>query len=162
MHMSGRGGTTVYGLTSQRVALELVNMQFGVEFLGESNLPLRPTCSCSGTTSPRSPGFCRRRGKQPACSPRPESDRLIVSATPDGVIAALPPDAVRVLDTFHFDGARHGHNLKLTADPLLWASAPSTAPLLGFAPDQPAVSSAAAAAFATITPDEILEHRPAL
>jgi hypothetical protein len=156
MRMSGRGGTTVYGLTSQRVALDLVNMQFGVEFLGEPDLPLTTDLFLLRDDVAARSGFLSPRGEAARVFAAAGSDQRIVSATPDGVIAALPPDAVRVLDTFHFDGARHGHNLKLTADPLLWGPAPSAAPPAGFAPDRPAVSSAAAAAFATITAAELL------
>ena len=156
MNVSGPRGTTVYGLTSQRVALELVNMQFGVEFLGESDLPLTTDLFLLRDDVAAKSGFLSPRGEAARVFAAAGADRLIVSATSEGVIAAFPPAGVNVLDTFHFDGARHGHNMKLSADPLMWVSAPSTDPPPGFAADQPAVSAAAAAVFATIAPAEIL------
>jgi hypothetical protein len=40
IHAPGQDNTGIHGVTSQRVALELMNMQFGIEFLGEADLPL--------------------------------------------------------------------------------------------------------------------------
>lgn len=69
---------------------------------------------------------------------------------------ALPSDTRLGLDTFHFDAARHGHNLKLTPDPLLWVSAPPTAPPPTFAAAEAALPSNVAAALAEINPAEVL------
>ncbi|MER9064381.1 M20/M25/M40 family metallo-hydrolase [Mesorhizobium sp. M0698] len=156
MQMFGRGGTVVYGLTSQRVALELVNMRFGVEFLGEPNLPLTTDLYLLRDDVAERSGFLAPAGEAARVFGVAGMEGLMVSATPEGVIAAFPPDAIVELDTFHFDGARHGHNLKLAPDPLLWVTTPSTAPPSGFAPEAPAVIPIAAASLATITPDEIL------
>ena len=156
MQMFGRGGTVVYGLTSQRVALELVNMRFGVEFLGEPNLPLTTDLYLLRDDVAERSGFLSPTGEAARVFGLAGMEGRIVSATPEGVIAAFPPDAIVDLDTFHFDGARHGHNLKLVPDPLLWVTVPSIAPPSWFAPEIPAVTPIAAASLATITPDEIL------
>lgn len=157
MQVSGRGGTTVYGLTSQRVALELVNMRFGVEFLGESDLPLTTDLYLLRDDLAARSGFLSPTGEAARVFSAAGMERLVVSATPEGLIAAFPPDAIVKLDTFHFHGARHGHNLKLAPDPLLWVTVPFATSLGGFAAEIPAVTPAAAAAFATITPAEILD-----
>ena len=156
MQMFGRGGTVVYGLTSQRVALELVNMRFGVEFLGEPNLPLTTDLYLLRDDVAERSGFLSPTGEAARVFGLAGMEGRIVSATPEGVIAAFLPDAIVDLDTFHFDGARHGHNLKLVPDPLLWVTVPSIAPPSRLAPETPAVTPIAAASLATITPDEIL------
>ena len=55
------------------------------------------------------------------------AEHLVLSATADGLVVAVPPDVDRGVDAFHFDSARHGHTLKMTPDPLLWETAPPTA-----------------------------------
>ncbi|MER8640191.1 M20/M25/M40 family metallo-hydrolase [Mesorhizobium sp. M1365] len=83
-------------------------------------------------------------------------EHLIVSATPEGIVAAFPPDAINKLDTFHFEGARHGHNLRLGPDPLIWEQVPAIVAPSAFALGKPSISQAAAAAFATIDAREVL------
>src|SRR4051794_21928350 len=41
LHVAGSAGSVVYGIASQRVATELMNMRLGVELLGEPGLPDR-------------------------------------------------------------------------------------------------------------------------
>ena len=156
MHTFGQGGTTVFGLTSQRVALELVSMQFGVEFLGGSDLPLTTDLYLLRDDIAAKSGFLSPAGEAARVFAATGTERLVVSAVPGGVIAAFPPDAILELDTFHFDGARHGHNLKLAPDPMMWVTVPFAAPLGMFAPEIPAVTPTVAALFATITADEML------
>lgn len=152
-HFAGPHGTTVYGLTSQRVALELIHMRFGVELLGEPDLPRATDLYLLRDDLAQRTGFLSAAGAAARAFADVESDRLIVSSTAEGVVAALPGG--RGPDEFHFDEARHGHNLKLTPDPLLWDVAPSAAAPVALAGPR-TLSPAAAAALAQIDPATVL------
>jgi leucyl aminopeptidase len=153
-HLTGPGGTTVYGLTSQRVALELMNMRFGVELLGEPDLPQMTDLYLLRDDLARQSGFLSPQGGAARAFAAAGAERLIVSTTAEGVVAALP--AGRGPDAFHFDNARHGHNLKLTPDPMLWdAPLPIAAPA-GFAPERPTLAPAAAEELTRIDPTVVL------
>jgi len=153
-YMSGTRGTTVYGLTSQRVALELVNMRFGVEMLGEPDLPRTTDLFLLRDDLARQSGFLAPQGGAVHAFAAAGADRLLVSATAEGVIAALPGGTGP--DTFHFPAARHGHNARLIPDPLLWDAPAATASLAAFAVAQPALSDEAVAAIGQITPAALL------
>jgi leucyl aminopeptidase len=151
-HLAGPGGIVVYGLTSQRVALELMNMRFEVELLGPPDLPRTTDLFLLRDDVARATGFLSTSGEATRVFAAVGAERLVLSATPDGVIAAVPPEVDRGVDAFHFDSARHGHILKLIPDPLLWdtvAPAAVTA-VTGLAP--PGLSPEAAAEFAQIDP----------
>lgn len=156
MHFSGAGGTVVYGLTSQRVALELADMRFAVEFLGEPHLPLTSDLYLLREDIAERSGFLASKGEATRVFSAAGMEQLVMSATPEGIVTAFPPGSVNRLDTFHFEGARHGHNLRLFPDPLLWEQAPATALRAAFAVGKPSVSPTAAAAFATIDANEVL------
>lgn len=113
-HFAGPGGTTVYGLTSQRVAVELMNMRFAVELLGEPDLPAATDLYLLRDDLARTTGFLSADGE--ATRVFAAAARLIVSSTAEGVIAAVPPTVERGVDAFHFDSARHGHTLKLVPE----------------------------------------------
>lgn len=155
MRISGPGGTTIIGLTSQRVALELANMQFGIEFLGEPDLPKTADLYLLRDDLAKKSGFLASDGEAARVFAAAKAEHLIIATTPEGVVAAFTPDMVRSLDTFHFEGARHGHNQKLTPDALLWETASTGKQVSTLLPAHPTISTTAAAEFATITPDEI-------
>ena len=119
-HLTGPGGTIVYGLTSQRVAMELINMRFGVELLGAPGLPLATDLFLLRDDVAERSGFLESAGEAARVFGAVGAEEMVLSATPEGVIAAVPPTVDRGVDAFHFDGARHGHTLKLIPDPLLW------------------------------------------
>ena len=138
------------------MALELANKQFSVEFLGEANLPLTTDLYLLRDDLAANSGFLAAQGEAARVFAASGMERLVLSATPEGVIVAFPPAATNELDTFHFYGARHGHNLKLSPDPLMWVSPTFAAPLQSLAREAPEVTQVVAAAFETIAPDEIL------
>ncbi|HKB05210.1 MAG TPA: M20/M25/M40 family metallo-hydrolase [Gemmataceae bacterium] len=150
-HFAGPGGATVYGLTSQRVALELINMRFGVELLGAPDLPQTTDLFLLRDDLARQTGFLASAGEATRVFSAAGAERLILSANADGVVAAVPADVDRGVDAFHFDNARHGHTLKLTPDPLLWDTiAPAPARLAGAALAPPTLAPEAVAEFARI------------
>lgn len=149
-HLAGLGGTTVYGLTSQRVALELINMQFGVELLGPPDLPQATDLFLLRDDLARQTGFLVPVGDATPVFASAGAKRLVLSATADGVVVAIPPDVDHGVDAFHFDSARQGHTLKLTPDPLLWDTAPPPAELAAAALGPQTLPPEVAAEFARI------------
>jgi leucyl aminopeptidase len=133
-HLAGPGGTVVYGLTSQRVALELINMRFGVEFLGAPNLPLANDLFLLRDDVASKTGFLESTGDATRVFAAAGAGEMLLSATPEGLIAAVPPGVDRGIDALHFEGARHGHTLKLSPDPMLWDELAAPAFALAFAP----------------------------
>lgn len=149
-HMAGSGGTTVYGLTSQRVGMELINMQFGVELLGPPDLPQTNDLFLLRDDLARQSGFLASAGDATRVFAAHDVKRLVLSATPDGIIVAVPPEVDNGVDAFHFDSAQHGHTLKLTPDPLLWDVVQPTLALDTTALAPAPLPQEAAAAFARI------------
>jgi hypothetical protein len=143
-HFAGPGGTVVYGLTSQRVALELIAMQFGVELLGPPDLPQAADLFLLRDDLARQTGFLAPANDATSVFASTGAAHLILSASDEGLVIAVPPDVDRGVDAFHFDSARHGHTLKLTPDALLWETEPPTAEMataaLGPAPLPPEVA----------------------
>lgn len=143
-HFAGPGGTVVYGLTSRRVALELIAMQFGVELLGPPDLPQAADLFLLRDDLARHTGFLAPAGDVTSVFASTGAAHLVLSATNEGLVVAVPPDVDRGVDAFHFDSARHGHALKLTPDALLWETEPPTAEpataALGPAPLPPEVA----------------------
>jgi extracellular elastinolytic metalloproteinase len=153
---AGPGGTVIHGLTSQRVALELIGLRFAVELLGEPDLPLSTDLYLLRDDAGRRSGLAAAPAARTLAAAA--ADRLIVAATPEGVIAALPPDPERGLDRVHFEAVRHGHTVKLTPDPHLWATPRPTAPPAAFAAlEAPVIPDDAVARFGAIDPAEILD-----
>ncbi|MDR6859874.1 M20/M25/M40 family metallo-hydrolase [Variovorax guangxiensis] len=135
LHASGPNGTIVVALTSQRVMLELVTMQFAVELLGTPGLPQATDLFLLRDDIGRQTGFLKTQGDAAQVFARPAARALMLSANAQGVLAAVPADLQDGIDALHFDHARHGHTLKLMPDPLLWAEpAEASYGATGFAP----------------------------
>lgn len=117
LHVSGSHGTVVNAITSQRTVPELMNMRFGVEFLGEPDAPARTQLYILRDDTSAETGFLSDQGEAGRFFANEEDARLVVSTAPEGLIVALPPN--RSVSEFHFPNARHGHNVKLMPDPLL-------------------------------------------
>jgi hypothetical protein len=153
-YFSGPRGTTVYGLTSGRVARALMNMRFDVDLLGEPAQAETHDLFLLRDDLAIATGFGSARGGAADAFASAQGARLVLSSTSEGVIAALPP--THGPDAFHFEQARHGHNLKLTADPLLWETVPELGPPLGLAAAREVVSPGVAEEIGRIDPDALL------
>lgn len=145
LHLSGPGATTVLGITSQRVMLELVMMQFMVELLGVADLPQKTDLFLLRDDLSRRTGFLQSAGDASLVFSNPAARPLMLSASAEGVLAAVPGDLHNGVDALHFDNARHGHTLKLMPAPMLWA--------------EPAAASEMTASLITRTvPESVLEE----
>jgi hypothetical protein len=141
LHVAGPGGRVVYGITSQRVATELVNLLLQVDLLGNPNVPDASDLYLLRDDLARASGFGTSAGGARNFFADDDSS-LLLSATEDGLVVALP--AGRSPGEFHFAEARHGHTLKLMPDPHLLDPATGGG-VSGFA---------AAEAAAQLTPEE--------
>jgi len=134
LQVSQANGTSVVGLASQRVVLDLVTMQFAVEFLGAAHLPQAADLFLLRDDVGQRTGFLQAQGDAAQVFARPDAQPLLLSATAQGVLAAVPASLPDGVDALHFDHARHGHTLKLMLDPLLLvAPAPASSLTANFA-----------------------------
>jgi hypothetical protein len=164
LHIAGPGGRVVYGITSQKTATDLINMRFGVEFLGEPGLPDTSDLFLFRDDVASATGYLSAAGESGRFFTGPDNGRLLLSGTPEGLVIALPEG--RSPGEFHFSEVRHGHTLRLMPDPLLLeppvgggAGAPGF--LTGGAPASPRLAEAglcdaAKQALAKITEADVL------
>lgn len=140
LHVTGPGGRVVYGVTSQRTVTELVNLLLHVDLLGNPDAPDGSDLYLLRDDLAKASGFGTSAGAARDFFVG-EDGPLLLSATDDGLLVALP--AGRSPGELHFAEARHGHTLKLIPEPHLLEPATGS----GF-------SSFAAAEVAQLTPDE--------
>jgi hypothetical protein len=153
-HFAGPAGNVVYGLTSDRVAAELGAMGFNVDFLGGADLPQTTDLYLLRDDIAAQTGFLSPQGEAGATFAAAGESQRILKYLPDGgVVTALSGD--QSPDAFHFQGALHGHTLRLVPDPLLWDQAPPSVPSAGFAPPLPTLPENVVAELARITPAEM-------
>ncbi|WP_143594069.1 M20/M25/M40 family metallo-hydrolase [Synechococcus sp. BO 8801] len=152
-YLTGPQGMRLYGLTSQRVALELFNLQFGVDLLGDPDLPCTTDLFLLRDDLARTSGFLVSGGESTRVFGDPGVAHLVLSATPEGLVVAVPPTIAEGVDAFHFDSARHGHTLKLTPDLLLWGGA--AVPVSGFAAAAPILPAEVITELGKVDPAEI-------
>jgi hypothetical protein len=116
LHVAGPGGRVVYGITSQRVATEFINFLLHVDLLGSADAPDGTDLYLLRDDLAKTSGFGASAGAARQFFAGDDSP-LLLSATEEGLVVALP--AGRSPGEFHFSEARHGHTLKLIADPHL-------------------------------------------
>lgn len=120
MHIAGPGGGIVYGLTSRRVVGELGAMGFDTDLLGAPDLPRTTDLYLLRDDIAARSGFLSPQGAAARTFAMAGDGPLILKYLADGgVIAALPGHLSP--DDLHFDGAKHGHTVRLAPDSLLWA-----------------------------------------
>ncbi|HJX44079.1 MAG TPA: M28 family peptidase [Geodermatophilus sp.] len=133
LHLTGRSTPQLYAVTDTGTALVLDDLGFRVDRLGgdepaTSDLHLLR----DDGRDPGSPG--EGAGSVTELFGQERDDGLVLSSTDEGLVVALP--AGRSVEHLHLGRPRHGHNLKLTAQPFLLADTG----------DRPAAESAAAPA----------------
>lgn len=119
LHVAGRGTPEIYAVTDTGTALVLDDLGLRVDRLGRDDEPctsdlylLRDDGRAGGM-----PG--EATGSAAALFSSTRDAGLVLSSTDDGLLVALP--AGRSVEALHAGRPRHGHNLKLTAQPSLLA-----------------------------------------
>jgi hypothetical protein len=115
LHLAGDRGAIVYGIASERAVARLANVE--VDLLGEPDAPDTSEFYLVQDDAARESGRSSTAGQPNAFFADPEKSRLVVSATREGLVIALPPGGS--LGELHFERSRHGHTVKLIPDPWL-------------------------------------------
>nr|WP_282183996.1 M20/M25/M40 family metallo-hydrolase [Azospirillum sp. OGB3] len=118
LHIAGRGHSLLYAIASDAILPTLAKEPLRVDFLGAAGLPLLTDLFILRDAASLMTG---------------EEGSLVLATAPEGLVVALP--AHRSMAELHLDTMRHGHTLKLMADPDLLAPAPPSTlrPGVGFA-----------------------------
>ncbi|HEY1067249.1 MAG TPA: M20/M25/M40 family metallo-hydrolase, partial [Pirellulales bacterium] len=158
-HVTGRRGGTVFGVASGRVVRELGAMGFDVDLLGEAGAPGTADLYLLRDDVASRSGFLSTRGEVGPTFAAAGAEASILKYLADGsVIASLRGD--QDPDDLHFEGASHGHTLRLGLDPLLWEQPlPESVAPAGFIGAEAVAATATAevsAALAVVSPDEVL------
>jgi leucyl aminopeptidase len=161
VQVDGPDGLVIYVITSQRTVAKLMNAQFRVTLVGEVGTPLRTELYLLRDDEAKTTGFLNTQGETPKLFAKADTVRTVLESGAGRILVALPPEVS--LDAIHFENARHGHTLRLMADPHLLdlpAGAPAPAGLARAA--LPSLGSLLtdeeAAAWSALTPEIILDR----
>lgn len=102
----------VYGIAGAHTAAMLDDLGFLVDRLGPPDEPLTHELYLLRDDLQAESGFLRPEGNSSYLANQGAADRVLCS-TAGGLIVSAP--AGRSVESFHFRGSRHGHNLKLMA-----------------------------------------------
>jgi leucyl aminopeptidase len=151
LHVTGPSGLTVYATTTPAAAARLDDLGFSVDRLGSEDEPLTTELYLLRDDRQADSGFLIAEGNSADFFEAGPVARSVLASTPDGLYVAVP--AGTSVDSLHFSGARHGHNLKLAPSVVLLEAAAERAGPAGLAE--------AGLAAPAITPEEkeILDSR---
>ncbi len=104
-------GIKVYAIASTVTILNLDDLGFEVERLGEVDSPLRTDLYLLRDDRQVRTGFLVPEGQSAGFFSNEEESTWVISSSNEGLYVALP--AMASIDNYHFEEAYHGHNLKL-------------------------------------------------
>ncbi|WP_150131681.1 M28 family metallopeptidase [Rhizobium leguminosarum] len=113
LHVGSGETIEVIGITTGAGASMLANARVEVDLLGPVDAPLLNDLYLLRDDRAVRTGYLSYDGQSSRFSGGEDADRLLL-ATRDGLLVALPGGTS--VEGYHFEEARHGHNLKLTAD----------------------------------------------
>lgn len=147
-HVTGEAGTTVYAVATVTAAARLDDLGFWVDRLGAEHEPLSTDLFLLSDDRQVGSGFLTLDGNSTGVVATGPGMPDVLASTAEGLFVAVPGGSS--VERFHFRGAFHGHNLKLT---------PSTSMLddVGFAAGFAAAPSGLASASITPAEKEILD-----
>ena len=108
---SNNRGIKVYAIASTVTILNLDDLGFEVERLGEVDSPLRTDLYLLRDDRQVRTGFLVPEGQSAGLFSNEEESTWVISSSDEGLYVALP--AMASIDNYHFEEAYHGHNLKL-------------------------------------------------
>lgn len=148
LHVTGEAGTTIYAIATPVAAARLDDLGFWVDRLGTEDEPLTTDLYLLRDDRQLGSGFLAFDGNSTDFFEAGPASRSVLASTEEGLFVAVP--AGSSVESYHFSGAQHGHNLKLV---------PSAASIEKF--DDRAGFAQARSAAAAITPaeKEILDSR---
>jgi hypothetical protein len=117
LHVTGQGGTVVYAVASRSAIVRVMNMRFIVQPLGAEDLPAGTDLYLLRDDLAESTGFLTADGQAAALLTDVQKRDWVLASSMEGLHVAVPGGVS--VDGLHFAVGRHGHNLKLSADPTL-------------------------------------------
>ena len=108
---------TMYAITDTSTASRLDDLGFWVDRLGAEDEPLTSDLYILRDDQQADSGFLDPVGNSFDVFHGQRSARRVLTSTHEGLFVAIP--AGRSVESYHFPGARHGHNLKLAASTTL-------------------------------------------
>src|SRR5215212_5031362 len=140
MHVTGENGTTLYAIATSGAASRLDDLGFEVLRLGSEDLPLSTEVYFLRDDRQTRTGFLIEEGESTRFFDRDERAWIVLASSEGGIYAALPAGS-SVLE-YHFEGALHGHTVKLMPGMGLLESsgAHQAANLLSSSLDEPTLS----------------------
>ena len=112
VHITASAGPVVYALADDQTAARIDDLGFNVDRLGGEDEPLTTDLYLLRDDRRAESGFLSPEGNATFLSDLPDGARRILSSADEGLYVAVPGD--HTVESYHFSGARHGHNLKLT------------------------------------------------
>jgi hypothetical protein len=117
LRVSGAAQRTIYVICTPG-SLDLLHAQrLQVRSLGKRDQPLRSDLYLVRDDRPKPEGFASREDHSLSFLRTQAQENLVIATAPDGVYLAIPWD--RSIEEVHFPEPCHGHNDKLTPDPML-------------------------------------------
>jgi bacterial leucyl aminopeptidase len=156
MHVTGESGSTVYAIATSEAASRLDDLGFEVLRLGSEDLPLATEVYFLRDDRQTRTGFLVEEGESSRFFDSDEHSQMVLASSEGGLYVALP--AGHSVEQYHFEGALHGHNLKLTPGLVLLepTQVTRTANLLSAPPVESVLSQEEIEALrAEITPESI-------
>lgn len=117
LHVTGEAQRTVYAITTVRATAQLDDLGFWVDRLGTEDEPLTTDLYLLRDDRQLDSGFLQPDGNSTNFFQTGPASRRILASTEEGLFVAVP--AGRSVESYHFRGAHHGHNLKLVPSPAL-------------------------------------------
>jgi leucyl aminopeptidase len=157
LHVTGDAGTTVYAVTTSAAAARLDDLGFWVDRLGTEGEPRTSELYLLRDDRQLRSGFLTFDGNSTSFFEAAPNARNILASTEEGLVVAV--SGRESVESYHFSGAQHGHNLKLVPSAALLSTyddlASADASLAAASP------TLAAAREVVLTPDErqILDSR---
>jgi bacterial leucyl aminopeptidase len=111
LHLTGDAGRTVYAIATSAAAARLDDLGFWVDRLGTEDEPLTSDLYLLRDDRQVSSGFLTLEGNSTDFFGSAREARNILASTEEGLVVAV--SGGESVESYHFSGAQHGHNLKL-------------------------------------------------
>jgi hypothetical protein len=111
LHVTGEAGATVYAIATPAAAARLDDLGFWVDRLGTEDEPLTTDLYLLRDDRQLGSGFLTFDGNSADFFDEGPAARSVLASTKEGLFVAVP--AGSSVESYHFSGAQHGHNLKL-------------------------------------------------
>jgi leucyl aminopeptidase len=153
VHVTGATGEIVYAIATTAAAAQLDDLGFWVDRLGAEDEPLTTDLYLLQDDRQAGSGFLSLDGNSTDFFETGPASRSLLASTPDGLVVALPGGSS--VESFHFSGTVHGHNLKLLPFVTVPVGTPGPAGIRGVEAAVPTALDAASRGAMDLTAEEL-------